>query len=68
MSLDKAIKYGKEHRKQYYDYAKLVDTTCRNHGSDDWSRDNRLYQSNKMKLKAKQHIEEYLKGTREDER
>jgi len=31
MSLDKAIKYGKEKRKKYYG-AKAVDHTCRNHG------------------------------------
>lgn len=32
MSLDKAIEYGKEHRKQYRG-SKAVDKTCRNHGS-----------------------------------
>ena len=64
MSLDKAIKYGKEMRKIYYG-AKSVDRSCRNHGDDDWARDDRLYQANKMKLKAKQHIEEYLKGDSE---
>jgi len=30
--LDKAIKHGKEKRKQYYN-AKKVDRSCRNHGS-----------------------------------
>lgn len=46
MSLDKAIKYGKEHRKQYRK-AKAIDKTCRNHGSCDWCKSNRLYQSKK---------------------
>lgn len=32
MSLNRAIKSGKEHRKQYTG-AKAVDATCRNHGS-----------------------------------
>lgn len=32
MSLDKAIKHGKEKRKQYFG-SKAVDATCRNHGS-----------------------------------
>lgn len=60
MSLNKAIKHGKEYRKPYYDFAKQVDSSCRNHGSDNWARDNRLYQANKVKLKTEQHVEEYL--------
>lgn len=31
MSLNKAIKYGKEHRKPYTG-SKAIDRTCRNHG------------------------------------
>ena len=42
MSLDKAIKHGKEHRKPYSG-AKAVDCTCRNHGSCPWCRRNRLF-------------------------
>ena len=34
MSLDKAVFYGKEHRKPYTN-SKAVDRTCRNHGSCD---------------------------------
>lgn len=56
MSLDKAIKYNKEHRKQYYG-AKACDKTCRNHGSDDWSLRNRMYQTNKLKEKEKQELQ-----------
>ena len=32
MSLDKAIKYGKEHRHEYHG-SKRYDKTCRNHGT-----------------------------------
>lgn len=52
MSLDKAIKYGKEKRKQYRG-AKAVDCTCRNHGSRDWGLSNRLH-----KFKKKEPLEE----------
>ena len=37
MSLDKAIKHGKEHRKPYRG-AKAVDKSCRNHGNCPWCR------------------------------
>lgn len=46
MSLDKAIKYGKEKRKPYRK-AKAVDKSCRNHGSCKWCKDNRTYKSRK---------------------
>ncbi len=42
MSLDKTIKYGKEHRKPYRG-SKAIDRTCRNHGSCPWCRENRLH-------------------------
>lgn len=42
MSLNKAIQYGKEKRKQYTG-AKSIDRTCRNHGSCEWCRTNRLH-------------------------
>ena len=42
MSLDKAIKHGKEKRKPYRG-AKAVDSTCRNHGSCKWCESNREY-------------------------
>ena len=42
MSLDKAIEHGKEKRKPYYG-SKAIDCTCRNHGSCDWCRENRLH-------------------------
>lgn len=46
MSMDKGIIHHKEHRKPYRG-AKAVSKACRNHGSCDWCRDNRLYQARK---------------------
>lgn len=43
MSLDKAIQHGKEKRKPYTG-AKVIDRTCRNHGSCEWYKTNRLHQ------------------------
>lgn len=57
MSLDKAVEHNKEHRKPYRG-AKACDKTCRNHGSDDWAKDNRLYRSNKLLEKSEQDLEE----------
>ena len=42
MSLDKAIEYGKEWRKQYRG-AKAIDKSCRNHGSCPWCERNRKH-------------------------
>jgi hypothetical protein len=42
MSLDKAIKHGKEKRKPYRG-SKAIDATCRNHGSCTYCRDNRTH-------------------------
>lgn len=50
MSLDKAIKSGKEKRKPYYD-SRRFDHTCRNHGSCKWCEGNRTY-NNKKKLQS----------------
>ena len=57
MSLDKAIQHCKEHRKKYYG-AKACDKTFRNHGSDDWAKDNRLYRANKLIEKSEQDLED----------
>lgn len=40
MALDKAIRSGKEHRKEYRG-SKAFDCTCRNNGSCEWCRMNR---------------------------
>lgn len=55
MSLDKSIKYGKERRKPYRK-AKAVDKTCRNHGSCPYCKGNRLHNSKKRILAAKDKI------------
>lgn len=51
VALDKAIKYGKEHRKPYGkgygNYAKSVDRSCRNHGGCSWCEGNRTYKFRK---------------------
>ena len=44
MSLNKAIEHGKEHRKPYR-RSKAIDPTCRNHGTCDWCKENRLHKS-----------------------
>lgn len=55
MSLDKAIKYGKEHRKPYQG-AKAVARSCRNPGTCDWCKSNRLH---KFRDKYLQDKKEY---------
>lgn len=52
MSLDKAIRHGKEHRKPYRK-AKAVDPSCRNHGDCPQCRGNR-----KHKVKRQMPAEE----------
>ena len=46
MSFKKAIEHGKEHRKEYRG-AKAIDKTCRNHGSCEYCKGNRLFTSRK---------------------
>lgn len=58
MSLDKAILYGKEHRKPYR-RAKAVDASCRNHGNCSWCESNRTIQEQKEKISAneREHLD-----------
>lgn len=56
MSLDKAIKSGKEHRKPYRG-AKAIDRSCRNHGSCQWCRRNRQHKNDKAISKMEITIE-----------
>ena len=58
MSLDKAIGHGKEKRKPYKG-AKAIDCTCRNHGSCEWCKRNRLYQQLRMDEASKQEFKEF---------
>ena len=55
MSLDKAIMYGKEKRMPYTG-AKSIDRTCRNHGSCEWCKSNRLYNRNKSEYAAHERL------------
>lgn len=55
MSLTKAIKSGKEHRKKYYG-TKVIDKTCRNHGSCPVCRENRLHKFKKRELETKSKL------------
>lgn len=61
MALDKAIQHGKEHRKPYTG-GKTIDRTCRNHGSCDWCKSNRLHASNVQEEIADAKLAEYEKG------
>ena len=56
--LDKGIEHGKEHRKPYKG-SKAFDRTCRNHGSCDWCRENRMYQQLRAEEAAKEAIEDF---------
>lgn len=58
MSLDKAIQHHKEHRRPYRG-AKAIDPTCRNHGSDDWAKGNRLYAAKRREAAAESAIRDY---------
>ena len=53
--MTKAIKSGKEHRKEYRG-AKAIDKTCRNGGSCEWCRRNRMYKNLK---KLQEPIDKY---------
>ena len=50
MSMDKAIKSGKEHRKEYYG-SEAIAKSCRCHGSCPICLGNRMYQYKKEKEK-----------------
>jgi len=49
MTLNKAIEHKKEKRKPYY-RAKSISKQCRNNGSCNWCRENRLFKNKKRKL------------------
>lgn len=58
MSLRKAIKFGKERRKEYTG-AERVYKSCRCHGSCSYCRLNRLYSSLKREKEAEEEIAEW---------
>lgn len=53
MSLDKAIKYGKEKRKPYHG-GKACDPMCRNHGGCTWCEGGRLHKHKKAEAMYKE--------------
>ena len=59
MSFDKAIEHNKEHRKPYRG-SKAIDASCRCHGSCMYCLSNRMYRTNKDKLKISVDIKDYL--------
>ena len=66
MGLEKAIEHGKEHRKPFlYEHkntrAKSIDCTCRNHGTCDWCKNNRLISSARQNQKCAEQEREYKK-------
>lgn len=61
MSLDKAVQHGKEYRKPYTG-GKAIDRTCKNHGSCDYCRENRLHASKVQQEIADAKLKEYEKG------
>lgn len=60
MGLEKAIEYGKEHRKPYRG-AKSIDRSCRNHGNHghgpgkecEWCKGNRLHSTKIREMKTR---------------
>ena len=58
MSLDKAIKSGKEYRKPYHG-SKSFDRTCRNHGGCPWCEENRQHKYTKVLESAKEKEKEW---------
>ena len=61
MAFDKAIESGKERRKQYHG-SKAVDKTCRNHGSCDYCRDNRMIAIKKEEDDARSRKKDFETG------
>lgn len=60
MALNKAIKSGKEHRKEYRG-SKSIDRTCRNHGGCPWCEENRQYKNIKRIQMANEKLEELMR-------
>ena len=60
MALDKAIKSGKEHRKEYRG-SKSFDRSCRNHGGCPWCEENRQYKNIKRIQMANEKLEELMR-------
>lgn len=59
MSLDKGIKYGKEHRKDYRG-SRIFDRSCRNHGTCQFCRENRMFSNFRRAFSSLMQFREYL--------
>ena len=59
--LDKAIEHGQEHRRQYRG-SKLFDRSCRNHGSCDYCRGNRMYSDKRRREAAEREVLAWTEG------
>jgi hypothetical protein len=68
MSLDKAIEFGKEKRKQYRK-SKAFDRTCRNHGKCPWCEGNRTFQARKehKRIQSLEKLEDSEEVTESEE-
>ena len=62
MSLDKAVKYGKEKRRAYRG-AKALSHSCRNNGSCEYCRSNRQHAQRVRDLASREALAEYLTGS-----
>jgi hypothetical protein len=58
--MDKAIKSGKEHRKEYRK-AKAISMQCRNHGSCIYCLNNRLHKYKIKELSTNQQLKDFKK-------
>jgi hypothetical protein len=67
MSLNKAIKYGKEKRKPRYK-SKTIDTTCCNHNSCRHCESNKRHKYYKAEYSADEQLKEYHNELTEDEK
>ena len=59
MSLDKAIRFGKERRKEYRD-SRRFDCSCRNHGSCSYCRSNRTIFDKRARSRTDGQEDEYF--------
>jgi hypothetical protein len=59
MSLEKAIKYNKEYRKQYRG-AKSFACSCRNHGGCGYCNSNRMIFDKKARLRLEGQVDEWF--------
>lgn len=65
MSLEKAIKYGKEKRKEYRG-SKRFDHSCRNHGNCGYCQSNREHSDNKRAYSVDEQLDEFFDESSEN--